>query len=98
MYMKSAEQSNYVIKTVDGTERYYFENVPDSALWHFELDPEDSNHVVTVVSNDLTYSGNPCFYFGSRLMYMQQFGKYERQNYQRISVTDSACSSSIIRI
>lgn len=89
MYMKSAEQSNYVIKTVDGTERYYFENVPDSALWHFELDPEDSNHVVTVVSNDLTYSGNPCFYFGSRLMYMQQFGKYERQNYQRISVTDS---------
>lgn len=89
MYMKSAEQSNYVIKTVDGTERYYFENVPDSALWHFELDPEDSNQVVTVVSNDLTYSGNPCFYFGSRLMYMQQFGKYERQNYQRISVTDS---------
>ena len=89
MYMKSAEQSNYVIKTVDGTERYYFENVPDSALWHFELDPEDSNRVVTVVSNDLTYSGNPCFYFGSRLMYMQQFGKYERQNYQRISVTDS---------
>lgn len=89
MYMKSAEQSNYVIKTVDGTERYYFENVPNSALWHFELDPEDSNHVVTVVSNDLTYSGNPCFYFGSRLMYMQQFGKYERQNYQRISVTDS---------
>lgn len=89
MYMKSAEQSNYVTKTVDGTERYYFENVPDSALWHFELDPEDSNHVVTVVSNDLTYSGNPCFYFGSRLMYMQQFGKYERQNYQRISVTDS---------
>ena len=89
MYMKSAEQSNYVIKTVDGTERYYFENVPDSALWHFELDPEDSNHVVTVVSNDLTYSGNPCFYYGSRLMYMQQFGKYERQNYQRISVTDS---------
>lgn len=89
MYMKSAEQSNYVIKTVDGTERYYFENVPDSALWHFELDLEDSNHVVTVVSNDLTYSGNPCFYFGSRLMYMQQFGKYERQNYQRISVTDS---------
>lgn len=78
-----------MIKTVDGTERYYFENVPDSALWHFELDPEDSNHVVTVVSNDLTYSGNPCFYFGSRLMYMQQFGKYERQNYQRISVTDS---------
>ena len=89
MYMKSAEQSDYVIKTVDGTERYYFENVPDSALWHFELDPEDSNRVVTVVSNDLTYSGNPCFYFGSRLMYMQQFGKYERQNYQRISVTDS---------
>lgn len=89
MYMKSAEQSNYVIKTVDGTERYYFENVPDSALWHFELDPEDSNRVVTVVSNDLMYSGNPCFYFGSRLMYMQQFGKYERQNYQRISVTDS---------
>ena len=89
MYMKSAEQSNYVIKTVDGTERYYFENVPDSALWHFELDPEDSNQVVTVVSNDLTYSGNPCFYFGSRLMYMQQFGKYERQNYQRISVTSS---------
>lgn len=89
MYMKSAEQSNYVIKTVDGTERYYFENVPDSALWHFELDPEDSNRVVTVVSSDLTYSGNPCFYFGSRLMYMQQFGKYERQNYQRISVTDS---------
>lgn len=89
MYMKPAKQSNYVIKTVDGTEQYYFENVPDSALWHFELDPEDSNHVVTVVSNDLTYSGNPCFYFGSRLMYMQQFGKYERQNYQRISVTDS---------
>lgn len=89
MYMKPAKQSDYVIKTVDGTERYYFENVPDSALWHFELDPEDSNHVVTVVSNDLTYSGNPCFYFGSRLMYMQQFGKYERQNYQRISVTDS---------
>lgn len=89
VYMKSAEQSDYVIKTVDGTERYYFENVPDSALWHFELDPEDSNRVVTVVSNDLTYSGNPCFYFGSRLMYMQQFGKYERQNYQRISVTDS---------
>ena len=89
MYMKSAKQSNYEIKTVEGKERYYFENVPDSALWHFELDPEDSNHVVTVVSNDLTYSGNPCFYFGSRLMYMQQFGKYERQNYQRISVTDS---------
>ena len=89
MYMKSAKQSNYEIKTVEGKERYYFENVPDSALWHFELDPEDSNRVVTVVSNDLTYSGNPCFYFGSRLMYMQQFGKYERQNYQRISVTDS---------
>lgn len=87
MYMEPAEQSNYEIKTVDGTERYYFENVPDSALWHFELDPEDSNHVVTVVSNDPAYAQYPCFYFGSRLMLMQQYGQFERQNYQRISVT-----------
>lgn len=80
MYMKPMVLQNYTVENQNGVDRYYF-NVPESALWHFDLDPADTNHAATIISNDPSFSANPCLYFGSRLMYMQEYGQFERQAY-----------------
>lgn len=86
MYMKPVVLQGYTVENRNGVDRYYF-NVPDAALWHFDLDPQDANHTATVISNDPDFSANPCLYYGSRLLFMEQYGQFDRQAYTRLTAT-----------